>query len=257
MTDRPGAIRFTVEERILLHLLDYTTHRQKYEVTPSITQEGISTCINIHRKHLPRSLKTMQEKNLVHEKIAHVQGKSQRMKTYHLTLHGEAKAQELKDSITNLTIQIRDTHGQIQETTIQNVQNIVDGLQSIAEILSRITTEGILDLTQTETQESPIENQTNRITIYKKALEQAWKDGKITRSERDLLINLRQNLKISEKQHLQLEEEILQNIKNTVSTEAMEIYKIALKQALLDNRISKDERAILEKIRKYFNITDL
>ena len=256
MPDPSGAIRFTIEERILLHLLEYTTHRQKIEVPPSVTQEGISTTIRIHRKHLPRSLKSMQEKNLITEKTAHVQGKPQRMKTYHLTLNGEAKAQELKDNITNLTIHLRDTQGNLKETTIKDIQNIAKGLHSLAELLSCITEEGIIDLTQTIQPPQKGKQKDDRMTIYKKALEQAWKDGKMTRSERDLLINLRQSLHISEKQHLQLEEEILKTIKATVSSEAMEVYKIALQQALEDNRISPDERAILEKIRKHFHIKD-
>ncbi len=254
MPDQPGVIRFTIEERILLHLLEYTTHRQKIEVPPSITQEGISTTIRIHRKHLPRSLKSMLEKNLITENTAHVQGQPQRMKTYHLTLNGEAKAQELKDSITNLTIHLRDTQGNLKETTIKDIQTIVKGLHSLAELLSCITEEGIIDLTQTTQPPQKEQQKDDRITIYQKALEQAWKDGKMTRSERDLLLNLRKSLNITEKQHLQYEEEILKDIKATVSSEVMEVYKIALKQALEDNRISPDERAILEKIRKHFNI---
>jgi hypothetical protein len=83
---------------------------------------------------------------------------------------------------------------------------------------------------------------------------QAWQDGKMTSDERDLLRNLRLSLGISEKKHVQLEEEILENIASTANSKALEVYNIALQQALADKRISKDERAILEKIKKHLNI---
>ena len=69
MNESSSSLRFTVEERILLHLLDYIYYRSKIEVPKFITQEGISLTIRVHRKHLPRSLKSLIEKNLILEKI--------------------------------------------------------------------------------------------------------------------------------------------------------------------------------------------
>lgn len=257
MDSNPGAIRFTIEERILLHLLDYIAFKTQIEVPQQLTQEGISQIIRIHRKHLPRSLKKMKEKNLIQEKTAHVQGKTQRMKTYHLTQNGQAKAQEIKKCITNFTITIQDTQGKLKKTTINNVQNHIKGTISIAEIISCLNQEGVIDLKLTTPTKIKSEGTPDHLHIYKKALEQAWKDGKMTRSERDILNNLRTSLNISEKQHLQLEEKILNNIEKNTSSEAVQVYKIALEQALADKHISKDERAILEKIRKHFKIKEI
>ena len=96
----------------------------------------------------------------------------------------------------------------------------------------------------------------DRLKIYKKALEQAWDDGKITKSEHDLLLNLRNSLNISEKEHLKIEKQILKNPNHKSSSEALKIYKIALEQALADNKISADEKAILDKIKEEFSIKD-
>ena len=256
MNIRSDAIRFTVEERILLHLLDYTTYHKQIEVPPSLTQEGIAQSIHIHRKHLPRTLKNMIQKNHITEKTAHVIGKTQRMKTYHLTINGQAKALELKNCILTLPIAIRDTQGQLKKTTINNAQQIIQGINSLAEILSCINQDGIIDLTKTVEKPPLQQKKQGRLYIYRKALEQAWKDGKMTRSERDILQNLRNSLNISEKQHLKMEEQILEKVEKNPTSEAAQVYKIALEQALADKHISKDERAILEKIRKHFNLKD-
>jgi hypothetical protein len=251
------SIRFTVEERILLHLLDFTRYRNKIEAPLAITQEGISQCIRVERKHIPRSLKAMHEKNLIEERKIHVTNKPQRMKTYHLTLHGEGKASELKEGIMDLIIKIRDEKGHIKEKTISDVEKLIKGLYTLAEVLSCVQSESVFNLHQVQKSEE-VKDQTalNKIKIYQKALIQAWKDGKMTSDERDILRNLRLSLGISEKKHVKLEEEILKNAAIKTNTKALEVYKIALKQALADNKISKDERAILEKIKKHFNIKD-
>ena len=258
MNNSAGSIRFTVEERILLHLLDFTRYRNKIEVPLDITQQGISQCIQVERKHIPRSLKAMREKNLLEERKIHVTDKSQRMKTYHLTLHGEGKASDIKEGIMDLTIRIKDEKGHIKDKKISDVEKLIKGQYNLAEVLSCVKSEGIFNLHQPQKSEEKIKDQTslNKIKVYHKALIQAWEDGKMTSDERDLLRNLRLSLGISEKKHVQLEEEILENAATTTNTKALEVYKIALRQALADNRISKDERAILEKIKKHFNIKE-
>ena len=94
------------------------------------------------------------------------------------------------------------------------------------------------------------------LVIYKNALAQAWKDGKMTHDERELLRNLRESLCITEKEHLALEEEIFKDARETEDQQALAVYRVALEQALSDEKISRDERAILEKIRVRFNIQE-
>lgn len=256
MNNKLDALRFTVEERILIHLLDFTTYRSKIEVSQSITQEGISQSILVQRKHLPRCLKIMKEKNLIQEKITHVIGKKQRMKTYHLTSYGEEKAYNLKKYIINCTIRVRDTRRRLKDTTINDLAPIVKGSYSLAEILSYANSDGVIDLTRPIIKQPEEKIIPNRLEIYKKVLEQAWKDGKMTNDEQDLLRKLRESLNISKKDHLHIEEKILKNAISLPDKTAMEVYKIALKQALADNRISADERAILNKIKKQFHLKD-
>jgi len=200
----------------------------------------------------------MKEKNLLIERTTHVTDKPQRMKTYYLTVNGEAKTRELKEGIMDLMIKIKDKEGHIKEKTISDVEKLAKGLYTLAEVLSCVQSEGVFNLHQPQKIEEKMKDHTaiDKIKVYWNALVQAWKDGKMTSDERDLLRNLRINLGISKKKHVQLEEEMLENTATTTDTRAIEVYKIALEQALADNRISTDERAILEKIKRYFNIKD-
>ena len=51
---------FTIEEKILLHLLDFLKYRNEIVVPQSITQLGISSAVGVNRKHIPRSLKSLK-----------------------------------------------------------------------------------------------------------------------------------------------------------------------------------------------------
>ena len=256
MNNHISSIRFTIEERILLHLLDYINCQLKIEAPPSITQEGISQTIHIHRKHLPRSLKKLIGKNFIEEKISHITGKKQRMKTYHLTINGKLKAYEIKDFIENINVYMKDKKGCLKEISVKDVKKLSNKFNSYAEILSCITIDGVVDLSKIENKNIEKSQLPDKFRIYKKALEQAWKDGKITVSERDILLNLRKSLNISAKEHVLLEKQVIEKLEKNTSFEALKVYKVALEQALADNKISAVEKAILEKIKKEFNIKE-
>ncbi|MEA2053847.1 MAG: hypothetical protein U9O96_01830 [Candidatus Thermoplasmatota archaeon] len=97
----------------------------------------------------------------------------------------------------------------------------------------------------------------DNLAVYKKTLAQVWNDGKMTVDEKELLHNLRKHLNVTEKERLLFEEEILKNTERDADGQVMEVYKVALEQALADGKITKDERVILEKIKKRFNIKDI
>lgn len=252
-------LRFTIEDRILLHLLDFIKWRDEIEVPPNITQLGISYGVGIKKKHLPRSLKVMIEKNLISERTTHVTGKTQRMKTYFLTIKGEEKARKLRSHVKDIKIKVSDGTTNIKEMVIKDLGNLLKDTYSLAEVLSHISSEGIFDIEKVKKmrEEEKKETKRNDLEIYKQALTQVWKDGRMTRDERDILHILRECLNVSEREHLALEEEIFDSVGKTSDKKAMEVYKVALEQALEDGKITKDERAILEKIKKRFKIREL
>ncbi|ODS35442.1 MAG: hypothetical protein A7315_05575 [Candidatus Altiarchaeales archaeon WOR_SM1_79] len=251
-------LRFTIEDRILLHLLDFIKWRDEIEVPPNITQHGISYGVGIKKKHVPRSLKVMIEKNLISERTTHVTGKTQRMKTYFLTIKGEEKARRLRSHVKDIKIKVSDGTTNIKEMVIKDLGDLLKDSYSLAEVLSHISSDGIFDIEKVKKmrEEEKKETKRNDLEIYKQALTQVWKDGRMTSDERDILHILRECLNVSEREHLALEEEIFDSVGKTLDKKAMEVYKVALEQALEDGKITKDERAILEKIKKRFKIRE-
>ena len=259
MSGAKGRYRFTIEDRILLHLLDFVRSRDDIEVSQNITQQGISKGVGIKKKHVPRSLKVMSEKDLLSERTTHVMGKTQRMKTYFLTIKGEEKARRLRTHVKDIRIKVKDGTRNIKEMAVKDLGDLLKESYTLAEVLSYISSEGVFDIEKVKDarEEEKREDKRDDLIIYKKALAQVWKDGRMTSDERELLHILRDCLNVTEKEHLTLEEEILVNVEKSADSQAIEVYKVALKQALEDGKITEDERAILERIKKRFNIKEV
>ena len=258
MSEAPQNLHFTIEDRILLHLLDYVKMREEVQVPANITQQGISDGVHIKKKHVPRSLKAMKDKGLVTERTAHVAGKSQRMKTYFLSRDGEERARRLRHHIKGISIKVKDGTRNIKEVEVKDLGTLFEGTLSLAEVVSYISPDRIFDVEKVrhEREEEPKETKRDDVAIYRKALAQAWKDGRVSTDEKEMLLILRECLNVSYKEHLVLEEQILENVAKTAHKKVIEVYKVALEQALEDGKITDDERAILEKIRKRFNIRE-
>jgi DNA-binding PadR family transcriptional regulator len=258
MSEAQESLHFTIEDRILLHLLDFVKMRDDVQVPASITQQGISQGVHIKKKHVPRSLKALKEKDLISERTAHVTGKPQRMKTYSLSRDGEEKARRLRHHIKGISIKVKDGTRNIKEVEVKDLGNLLEGTLSLAEVISYISQDRVFDIEKVRHEREEEQQVTKRddVAIYRQALAQAWKDGRVSTDEKEMLLILRECLNVSYKEHLVLEEEILENVAKTAHKKVIEVYKVALEQALEDGKVTEDERAILEKIRRRFNIRE-
>jgi hypothetical protein len=258
MNKNRGRYRFTIEDRILLHLLDFTKWRDKIDIPLNVTQEGISRGVGVKKKHVPRSLRKMIEKDLLLERTTHVISKPQRMKTYHLTFKGEERARRLRNHVKSITIKVMGGSHNVKEMAIADLGDMLKDSFSLAEVLTHISDDGVLDMEDMKKIGEDMKGDAGQdnLEIYKQALVQVWKDGRMSSDEREILRILRDSLNVSEKDHLRLEEEILENAEKDSDGKVMAVYKVALEQALEDGKITDDERAILEKIKEQFKIAD-
>jgi tetratricopeptide (TPR) repeat protein len=92
-----------------------------------------------------------------------------------------------------------------------------------------------------------------QLELYKAALKKAWEDGVITPHEHQIIENLRLSMGITDDMHEILESEVKGETKTRPGLDA---YKAALEQAWIDKVITKDERAILERLKNVLQITD-
>lgn len=77
-----GLPRLTIEERILLVLVEHIRFIDEFQVPPALTQEGLSELIDVNRPNIARSLKSLKKKGMIEERLSHVQGQRRRKKVY-------------------------------------------------------------------------------------------------------------------------------------------------------------------------------
>ncbi len=251
-------IHCTVSERILLHLLDYIHENSESTVTSDITQQGIADTICVQQKHIPRSLKKLKDQQLITEQKNHVMGKKQMMKTYGLTPAGRSEAIRIKNSLTDQHISFIH-QGKKCMKSILDVHNHFNGEYSYACIVSQVCKHSFFlekNIIESQHTEEALSKKLSPEYIYQKALEEAWKDGVLSVDERNILKKLRSTLDISDTVHYQLQRKILQSKHFSSNEIYRHIYDLVLTEVLKDNKISKDEQAILERLKKHFNIKE-
>ena len=94
----------TVEEAILVHLLDYKRYFKEDTVPMKMTQAGISRALGVRRSHISTSLDNAKQKETIEESMAHIKGETRRRKCYFLTESGISIAKELKEKIARTEV---------------------------------------------------------------------------------------------------------------------------------------------------------
>ena len=124
------------------------------------------------------------------------------------------------------------------------------------EILNNISCDGIFEGISGEMEDVVEEKKMPpKHEVYWHTLLQVWKDGKASLDEEEILEELRNVLGISDEEHIKMQKKIIRYA-YPVRKKLLEIYSAAYKQALKDEEITEDERAILEVLREKLGIRD-
>jgi len=247
----------TSKERILLYLSDYLNMEDRFELPQDLTQEVISYATGVQRKHLSQYLKDLLDENLVIERKAHIHGMRQRMNGYYLTPAGYARARDLRARVEQAVVPIT-VGGRVREMKVADIDDSTSAHIALCDIVREAIQTGSLDMSSLENLErkkrEALEEEEQATEVYKRALQTAWHDGRVTATERFLVEELRKHLKISEEQHRILEEEIVRKLAQD-HMEFRRIYRSVLEIALADRVISGPEEAILENLRRLMRIS--
>ena len=93
-----------VQERILLHLLDYSDFKDSIEVPFALSQMGIANAVAIARSNVPRAIAGLKDQGILVERQAHVKGVSRKRKAYFLTDSGVSLANETWERLSDLPV---------------------------------------------------------------------------------------------------------------------------------------------------------
>jgi len=247
----------TSKDRIMLYLSDFINMDERYELPQDLTQELISYGTGIQRKHLSQYLKDLLEENLITERKAHIQGMKQRMNGYYLTAAGYARGKDLKANVESLVVPV-SMNGRVTQKRVAEIDDLTSAHITLCDIIREAINEGSLNMAGLEDIErkkrEALEKEEQASDTFRRALQTAWRDGKVTATERFLVEELRKHLKITDEQHRSLEEEIVKKLAQD-HMEFRRIYKTVLEVALADRMISGPEEAILDGLRRVMRLS--
>ena len=246
-------ISLTVDERVILHLLEFVPYEEDFESPEGSTQAGIASAIGIQRKHIPRAMKKLLSSELVSEKVSHVKNSKQRKKVYFLTFEGRNLARKIWDSLAKKEISIQQEDGKRSHTTFADLCFTYQVDRSPIQLLLMLREGNVFyphmkDLEEEEA--SDVEEGGPVVKdMYKKILTKAWEDEILTKDEDAILNELRSSLGISKEEHLLIQEEILDEKK--VFEDGMDkkiIYQRLYEVAMKDGTVTGDEQAMLDEL---------
>ena len=87
--------KLTKEDLLLIHLLNYNYHRDRYVVTELITEQGIQSVIACDLSLISRLLSKNEKKEYIYRKLLKIKNKKRKMCAFFLTERGEKIAKEL------------------------------------------------------------------------------------------------------------------------------------------------------------------
>ncbi|MBT60598.1 MAG: hypothetical protein CMA63_03465 [Euryarchaeota archaeon] len=107
-----------VQERILLHLLDYSDFKNSVEVPFALSQMGIANAVAIARSNVPRAIAGLKDQGLLIERQAHVTGVSRKRKAYFLTDSGIHLSEDTWNRLREFNLRSIMSDGSIITSTL-------------------------------------------------------------------------------------------------------------------------------------------
>ncbi|MGB1492807.1 MAG: hypothetical protein ACPG8X_05720, partial [Candidatus Poseidoniaceae archaeon] len=140
MIAKPG-----VQEKVLLHLLDYADFKEKVEVPFALSQMGIANAVAIARSNVPRAISGLRDQGLLVERQAHVQGVSRKRKAYFLTDAGVIAAEETWARLREFQFRCINMEGESISTSLGAAHEVLPFAMRPVDIIRYLDDNLILD----------------------------------------------------------------------------------------------------------------
>jgi tetratricopeptide (TPR) repeat protein/DNA-binding MarR family transcriptional regulator len=138
---RPG-----VQERILLHLSDYSDFINSVEVPFALSQMGIANAVAIARSNVPRAISGLKDQGLLIERQAHVNGVTRKRKAYFLTESGMALCVETWKRLRDFQFRCILADGDTITTTLGEVGETLPFKMRPVDVIRYMDDNGVMDV---------------------------------------------------------------------------------------------------------------
>ena len=238
----------TTEERTLLHLLNHQLPENNWEAPMELTQAGISAAVHVQRKHVPRTLKRLEEQSFLNTASRHVPGARQRRRVYSLTAEGRERALSILERVKSTPVQ-KEGMMVLLDSLLSSSENTLETLAHIDEHMVVHSNPVMSPVSHPEGSAS-LDAQAGE-ALVRRMFARAWQDGRITKDEQLLLNEVVDFLGMHPDRVRRLSNEARREI-NAPPPE--EIYLDMLRQALVDGVIHEEEEALLRTVQVAFDI---
>ena len=135
-----------VQERILLHLLDYSDYKDSIEVPFALSQMGIANAVAIARSNVPRAIAGLKDQGILVERQAHVKGVSRKRKAYFLTDAGISLANETWERLSEFPVRCILDDQPAVSTTLNGAKSVLPFEMRPVDIIRYIDENNALDV---------------------------------------------------------------------------------------------------------------
>ena len=138
--------RFTVNERILLHLKESGSSSHSIDLPAPMTQDGIAGALGILVNHVSRAVKALQKQGCIREATARVKGEIRRRKIYLITEEGMAVANNVHNRISETPVSVRDSRQRLREMPASEAKKLLLPPRTYTAMLANLDERGVLDV---------------------------------------------------------------------------------------------------------------
>ena len=250
------ALALNTEDRILLYLTDFRNMEDRYVLPQALSQKAIAYAAGIQRKHLSRYLDDMVKAGLLTEAKTHIEGEKQRMLAYYLAPRGWEQAMAIKERLATLRVPVRLKSGETKPMSLQEIDKATSAHLTFSDIVREAMRVDTLDLQYLEgideRRKREMDERVKDLEDYARAVMTAWKDGRVSATERLLIEQLREHLSITREEHDRIEDEVLEE----VLANRAGIYRAVAAEALEQGSVDAEKREMLEALRKKLGLSN-
>ncbi|MDO9537009.1 MAG: hypothetical protein Q7J68_01660 [Thermoplasmata archaeon] len=111
----------SVNERILIHLKDFSMDPETEGASLGQTQEGIGEAVGIRINHVPRATSSLMDDGYIGEILMHIGGLKRKRKAFYLTKKGFETSNNLISKLETQKVIFRDSNGDEKKLTIPEI----------------------------------------------------------------------------------------------------------------------------------------
>ncbi len=136
---------FSIRERILLHLSEYTMYENELEAPDELTQFGIADIVLAGRSTCSKLLQEMEDQGLLYGRRAHVPSGKIRRTVYFLTPRGQMQANKVRRKVEETVVNVRGRTGELRKLKVVDIPAEVPAYASLVDVVCHIS-RGVFDI---------------------------------------------------------------------------------------------------------------